>query len=106
MGEVIDRVPEEKIKEKGYIPRIVVVDGHSSDSTCEIAERMGAQLIKQNGSIGKGNGVREALDLLIIDKKANPNGDLLIMLDADATYSPEDIPRFIEDLQENDVVWE
>lgn len=104
LGEVIERVPKKIIKEKGYNLRIVVVDGHSSDSTCEIAERMGAQLIKQNGSVGKGNGVREALDLLI-DKKANPNGDLLIMLDADATYSPEDIPRFIEDLQENDVVW-
>jgi len=104
LGEVIERVPEKIINEKGYNLRIVVVDGHSSDSTCEIAVRMGAQLIKQNGSIGKGNGVREALDLLI-DKKANPNGDLLIMLDADATYSPEDIPRFIEVLQENDVVW-
>ena len=104
LGEVIERVPEKIIKDKGYDIRIVVVDGHSSDSTCEIAEKMGAQLIKQNGSIGKGNGVREALDLLI-DKKSNPNGDLLIMMDADATYSPEDIPRFIEDLQDNDVVW-
>ncbi|MAT79148.1 MAG: hypothetical protein CMD13_00210 [Flavobacteriales bacterium] len=104
ISEVIDRIPRKIIIEKGYNPRIVVVDGHSSDSTCEIAQSMGAELIKQNGSIGKGNGVREALDILI-DKKSNPNGDLLIMLDADATYSPEDIPRFIEFLHEKEVVW-
>ena len=104
LGEVIDRIPQEEIVRRGYTPRVIVVDGHSTDNTCEIAEKRGVQLIRQNGSIGKGNGVREALDK-IIDRKANSNGDLLIMLDADATYSPEDIPRFISDLKDNEVVW-
>ena len=104
LGEVIDRIPQEEIVRQGYSPRVVVVDGHSTDNTCEIAEKRGVQLIRQNGSVGKGNGVREALDK-IIDRKANSNGDLLIMLDADATYSPEDIPRFISDLKDNEVVW-
>ena len=103
VSEVIDRIPTERIEEMGYSPRVVVVDGHSSDSTCEVAKGLGAEVIEQNGSIGKGNGVREALE--VIYSTEHEEDDLLIMLDADATYSPEDLPRFIEELQNNDVVW-
>lgn len=104
LGEVIDRIPNNSIQQAGYVPRVVVVDGHSSDSTCDIALEKGAELIRQSRSVGKGNGVREALDI-ILDEKSTSTRDLLIMLDADATYNPEDIPRFIQDLQHNDVVW-
>ena len=104
LAEVIDRIPRKIIESEGYILRVVVVDGYSSDTTCEIAESKGAELINQSGSIGKGNGVRQALDTLLEDKQV-PCGDLLIMLDADATYFPEDIPRFIQCLGDNDVVW-
>jgi len=103
IGEVIDRIPTSSISERGFGTRVVVVDGNSSDSTCEIAEARGAELIRQRSSPGKGWGVREALQ--IIFNGGEPNGDLLIMLDADATYSPEDLPRFIDELQSNDVVW-
>jgi dolichol-phosphate mannosyltransferase len=103
IGEVIDRIPHSSIEEKGYGTRIVVVDGHSTDSTCEIARERGAELIQQKTSQGKGLGVREALQ--IIFRGREPNGDLLIMLDADATYDPEDMPRFIDELQSHDVVW-
>ena len=87
----------------GYQVRVIVADGHSSDSTCEIAEKMGAEVILQNGSIGKGNGVRGALKEIFLAPV--DEGDLLIMLDADATYNPEDLPRFISELKHNDVVW-
>ena len=86
VSEVIDRIPTERIQEMGYSPRVVVVDGHSSDSTCEVAKRLGAEVIEQNGSIGKGNGVREALE--VIYSTEHEEDDLLIMLDADATYQP------------------
>ena len=38
-----------------------------------------------------------------MSKEINP--EIVVMLDSDATYSPEDIPRFIDALKENDVVW-
>ena len=82
---------------------VIVADGNSSDSTCEIAEKMGAEIILQNGSIGKGNGVRGALQEIF--QSPVDEGDLVIMLDADATYNPEDLPRFIRELDQNDVVW-
>ena len=103
IGEVIDRIPTSSISERGFGTRVVVVDGNSSDSTCEIAEGKGAELIRQKSAQGKGWGVREALQVIFND--GEPNGDLLVMLDADATYRPEDLPRFIDELQNNDVVW-
>ena len=103
IGEVIDRIPKSEISERGFGTRVVVVDGNSADSTCEIAESRGAELIRQRSAQGKGWGFREAMQ--IIFNGSDPNGDLLVMLDADATYRPEDLPRFIDELQTNDVVW-
>jgi len=103
IGEVIDRIPFSEISSLGFSTRVVVVDGNSSDSTCEIAESKGAEIIHQKDSIGKGNGVREALG--VIYEPHDSEGDLLVMMDADATYHPEDLLRFIKELQTVDVVW-
>ena len=103
IGEVIRRIPTKLLEEMGFRTRVIVADGHSTDSTLEIANKMGAEVIRQNGSVGKGNGVREALKEIF--ETPPDDGDLLIMLDADATYSPEDLPRFIKELEQNDVVW-
>lgn len=103
VAEVIDRIPVEKIRSKGFGCRIVVVDGNSSDSTCKVAKSKGAEIINQRGEVGKGNGVRQAINQL--KDGGMENGDLLVMLDADATYSPEMIPEFIDILEEKDVVW-
>mgnify|MGYP001204239803 CR=1 FL=1 len=103
IGEVIDRIPIRKISERGFETMVMVVDGNSTDSTCEIARSKGAKVLLQGDSIGKGNGVRECLEF--IDKSKEINPEIIVMLDSDATYSPEDIPRFIDALKENDVVW-
>ncbi len=103
ISEVIDRIPVEEISDIGYTCRIVVVDGYSTDSTCEIVLSKGIELIRQSKGIGKGNGVREALEKLY--NSNHGEGDILVMMDADATYSPEDLPRFIDELGEFEVVW-
>jgi len=102
--EVIDRLPIGAIEELGYEVRVIVVDGNSTDSTGEVSLSKGAELINQSGEPGKGNGVREALDL-IFSSRRDLSHDLLIMLDADATYRPEYIPEFISLLGEYEVVW-
>ena len=53
---------EENIKDilekvKGFGDEILVVDGHSSDRTREIAEGLGVKFILDNGK-GKGDGLR------------------------------------------------
>lgn len=103
IGEVISRIPNDEIAEMGYEMQIVVVDGNSKDKTCQIAKSMGATIIHQSKKIGKGIGVREALTEIF--KETFQEQDILVMLDADATYDPEEIPRFIECLKKNDVVW-
>jgi len=102
LAEVIERIPIKSLRLMGYETRVVVVDGFSTDATCEIANSKGVELINQTGESGKGNGVRQALDYIFPEAD---DSDLMIMLDADATYSPEDIVRFVESLENNDVVW-
>ena len=103
VGEVIDRIPKKEIEERGFSVRIVVVDGSSTDSTREIASSKGAEVILQKSAQGKGWGFREAMQVIFNGRDLG--GDCLVMLDADATYSPEDIPRFVDELQSFDVVW-
>jgi dolichol-phosphate mannosyltransferase len=102
--EVFERIPVHEIAEMGYSIQVVVADGNSKDRTCEIAAERGAKIVVQKGQDGKGTGVREALEV-IFQESDNDDETLLIMLDADATYSPEDLPRFIDSLSENEVVW-
>jgi len=72
------------------------VEGHSKDDTYSEIERhialhpqRCAKLLRQKGT-GKGDAVREGF--------ANAAGDILMILDADLTVAPEDLPRFYEAL--------
>ncbi|MBV8902044.1 MAG: glycosyltransferase [Acidobacteriia bacterium] len=84
----------ERIPEMGAGTELIFVEGHSQDNTyeriaCEIAARPGrnAQLFRQVGK-GKGDAVRLGF--------AKATGDLFMILDADLTVSPEELPRFYE----------
>ena len=50
IGEVIDRIPRDEIGSLGFDLRVVVIDGASTDSTCEIVVSKGAELIRQRSS--------------------------------------------------------
>ena len=45
LAEVIDRIPKKEVELLGFDVRVVVVDGFSTDSTCEIAESKGCALV-------------------------------------------------------------
>jgi SAM-dependent methyltransferase len=73
---------------------ILFVEGNSQDGTYEEIERQISQfphrnvrLLKQDGK-GKGDAVYKAFDAA--------EGDILIILDADLSVPPEDIPKFYE----------
>ncbi len=72
----------------------------SVDATPEVARDRGASIYVQSGA-GKGNGVRQALDHLMNDRSRQhiPGPRLYVMLDADGTYPPEQIPEFVEALE-------
>lgn len=88
---ILKRVPS-----LGKEDEIIFIEGHSSDNTYETIEKMiqrfpdkRCRLFRQSGK-GKGDAVRLGF------KEAN--GDMLIILDADMTVAPEDLPRFVEAL--------
>jgi len=88
---IVARVPE-----MGAGTEIVFVEGHSSDDTYKAIEREIAahperccKLLRQEGT-GKGDAVRRGF--------AEATGDVLMILDADLTVPPEDLPRFYEAL--------
>lgn len=75
-------------------PYVLVVDGASIDWTVEIAEKMGADVILQEGK-GKGHAIQQGIEYL------NLNTRYVVFIDADFTYPAEYIPKMIEVLQDN-----
>jgi glycosyltransferase involved in cell wall biosynthesis len=72
---------------------VVVVDGHSTDGTLEVAARLrpDAVLLTQTRR-GKGNAMACGF--------AAATGDILVMLDADGSADPLEIPRYVRALEE------
>jgi glycosyltransferase involved in cell wall biosynthesis len=75
-------------------PRILVVDGRSTDRTVEVAKNLGAQVVIQDG-LGKGDAIASAI------KRADLTADYIVITDADYTYPAEYIPLMIRILEEN-----
>ena len=76
---------------KNYRFEVIVIDDNSSDKTGQIAKKYGALVIRNNGVCGKGNALKLGF------KKAK--GDIIVMMDADYSHSPEDIPRFLQEIE-------
>lgn len=76
------------IKEKGYT-HILIVDGHSTDGTVEIAQELGATVYLQKGK-GKGIALVEAFKQI--------SEPYILMLDADGTNPPEFADAMVEPL--------
>jgi len=74
---------------------LLVVDGRSTDGTVRIAKDSGADVLIQNGRLGKGDAVRQAIDYL------NTEFDYVVLTDADYTYPAAFLPKMIEILDEN-----
>ena len=90
--QIFKRTPE-----MGRGTELIFVEGHSKDRTFEvIEEEIGkhpgrrARLLRQPG-VGKGDAVRHGF--------AAASGEVLMILDADLTVPPEDLPRFYEALR-------
>ena len=75
---------------KPYAQEILVVDGHSKDTTREKAKKSGAKIIL-DGGLGKGEAIRKA------SKEAR--GEILVFVDADGSHNTKDIPFLIEPIE-------
>jgi glycosyltransferase involved in cell wall biosynthesis len=86
----------ERVPKMGRATELVFVEGHSKDNTFEEIQQekdrhpSQPSLLFQQTGIGKADAVRLGF--------SKATGDLLMILDADLTVPPEDLPRFYEAL--------
>jgi len=78
---------------KNFVDEIIVIDGHSTDRTRELALAKGAKVFLDNKK-GKGDaykvGIKEA------------SGDIIVFIDADGSHDPEQIPALVEPLMKDE----
>jgi len=89
IGELIKSVNQLKIPQK---LSILVIDGGSNDKTVEICKELNIPVVRQKG-LGKGNAMKEAAQI--------SNGDIIVFVDGDGTYSISDLPNILQPLIEN-----
>jgi hypothetical protein len=85
IGHVLSQLP-------GNLHEVILVDGNSRDETIEAARQAypSIRVLTQSGR-GKGDAFRTGF--------AAVTGNLVVMLDADGSADPAEIPRFIEALE-------
>ncbi|MBV8083690.1 MAG: glycosyltransferase family 2 protein [Chloroflexi bacterium] len=71
-----------------WVEEVILVDGHSTDKTVEVAQwvRPGIRVVQQIGK-GKGAALRTGFDAA--------RGDIIVMLDADGSTDPREIPGYV-----------
>ncbi len=90
LRRVLSELPEFGLKQE-----IIFVEGHSTDDTWQVIQEIAAQshgkrtvkALQQDGK-GKADAVRKGFDAA--------THDILMILDADLTVAPEDLPKFYE----------
>jgi glycosyltransferase involved in cell wall biosynthesis len=84
LGWVLDNLPP-------YVHEVVLVDGLSTDGTCELALRIRPDIkIVHELTRGKGAALRAGF--------AAASGDFVVMLDADGSMDPREIDAFVDAL--------
>jgi len=85
-----------RVPEMGGGTELIFVEGHSHDNTLAECKRMQTLLPERNINVfvqqghGKGDAVRRGF--------AQAKGDILMIIDADVSVVPEDLPQFYEAL--------
>lgn len=75
-----------------FADEILIIDGHSADSTAEIAESLGAKVYLDQK---RGIGFAKRLGL------AKATGDIIVLIDADGSHEPKDIPKLVKPIANN-----
>ena len=90
-GKIIDKVIKNCLK---FADSVVVCDDGSTDNTYEIADSAGAEVIRHEKNIGKGESLRSLFKFA-----RHSNHDIIVTIDGDGQFLPEEIPKLVKDIQ-------
>jgi len=79
---------------KRFVDEVIVVDDGSVDETASEAEKSGAQVLRHEMRMGKWAALRTGFS-----KALEMGADIIITMDGDGQHSPDDIPKFLEHLE-------
>ena len=77
-------------KSLNYVDKVIVCDDGSKDKTSDAAKKAGAHVIKHQKNRGKGAALQSLFDYT---KKSN--ADIMVTIDGDGQFLPEEIPKLI-----------
>lgn len=80
-----------------YVDKIIVCDDGSTDLTADIAEGLGAIVIKHKKNKGYGAALKN-----LFQKARALDADILVTVDGDGQHDPEEIPNIIRPLEEGE----
>jgi glycosyltransferase involved in cell wall biosynthesis len=77
----------------GYEVEVICVADHCRDRTVAIARELGVSVVENQRKPGKGNALRAGFEAA--------TGELLMMMDADYSHRPEDMPQVLSAMRED-----
>ena len=83
-------------KSLNYVDQVIVCDDGSSDLTAEKAKIAGAVVIKHEKNMGKGHAMKS-----LFDYAKNVDADVIVTIDGDGQFLPEQIPGLLKPILEN-----
>ena len=86
------------LKAQKYADKVLVCDDGSTDMTGEIAEKLGAEVIRHDRNLGYGAALRS-----LFRRAMELNADVFVTLDGDDQHNPAEIPHVIRPVIEGEV---
>ncbi|MFB0543624.1 MAG: glycosyltransferase family 2 protein, partial [Candidatus Bathyarchaeia archaeon] len=85
------------VQARKYVDRVVVCDDGSVDLTGEIAEALGAVVVRHEENMGYGAAI-----ISLFKEARRLCADIAVTLDGDGQHDPRQIPRLVEPLVRNE----
>jgi len=79
---------------KKYVDRVVVVDDGSTDNTLDIAESLGAYVVRHETNIGYGAALKNCFEAA-----RHFGASAMVIIDSDGQHDPSEIPKLLEPLK-------